>query len=224
MFCEDFESGALDPATWSTKTSRASVMVDGTRAARGTRALHVRITDYASDVGNLAQIVMKRTFPVAGKHLYVRAFIYLGPEMPDRHFSVIPADGIEPLAGGGFLGYVVNLVPYPTRPGRPLLFRYLWNHGTAEPAEKYGTDAAPVGRWQCWEWEIRGATNELAFALDDKPLPSFTVTSAMGWTAPQNARFSFGWRSHHPEPNHPNGFEIWIDELAIADQKIGCSN
>jgi hypothetical protein len=163
--------------------------------------------------GNKGHIATRTPFPIAGNHTFVRAFVYIQAN-PDRWFSVLSARATD-------MGYSVTVVPNPY--GTPGQYRFLWFHGTGEPAEKYAAQKAPVNRWACWEWEIRGATNEMTLSIDDKPVPSFTITQAMGWMAPAAAPLTFGYDSAHPEPNHPAGFDLWVDEIAVNSAKIGCA-
>src|SRR5262245_26544548 len=127
-FCEDFENGSIDTTRWTVTQQKAVVGVDAVRAARGKYALHVRVSDVAAMYGNRGQITTRRTFPVAGSRLFMRAFVYIQAD-PDRWYTVMSAKGTD-------FSYSLTVVPMITRPGRPGLYRYLWGTGMGEPAEK----------------------------------------------------------------------------------------
>jgi hypothetical protein len=214
VFCEDFEAAALDPARWSITQSRATVTLDASRAARGRRSLHVAVTDPTYDGRHTGVVATRKAFPIAGAQLFVRAFVYIDPISTHRHYTVIGASG-------GGLGYAVNVVPAWDPPYQPAQFRYLWSHGAGEPGATYGKPPtqAPMGRWACWEWEIRGASNELRFQLDGRDTPAFRVDAPMGWTAPGTAQLRFGLDSAHAVSET---FSLWIDEIAVSTERIGC--
>jgi hypothetical protein len=228
LLCDDFESGALDAHRWTVKRSHARLEVDTTRAAHGGHALHARVDDVAAPYGSRATVTSREAIAIAGSRVFVRIWVYVTEPraMPERHYTVMSASGTDKLPDGGALGYTVNVVPDRFTDARPQMFRFLWSRGPGEPGgEKYAakTELAPAGRWACWEWEMRGASNEQAFSVDGARLASFAVTPEMGWTAPGRAQLVFGFQTFHPEPAHPAGFDFWIDDIAVANQPIGCA-
>ena len=100
QFCEDFESGTLDAATW--KTGGTAPVIDEVQAARGKKALHV-----AQGQGN-SQIRTGKVFPAMNGRYWGRAFVYLNA-MPHystdadslnySHWTVIAATGEPPRIG-----------------------------------------------------------------------------------------------------------------------------
>ncbi len=45
----------------------------------------------------------------------------------------------------------------------------------------------------------------------------------LAWTVPGNAQLLFGLHNSHPEPSHPDGFNLWVDEIAVGTDRIGCA-
>src|SRR5689334_15899571 len=62
--CEDFGSGRIDPATWSTVQIQGSLTVDSARAHRGSYSLHAHTNAYSGTSMSLnAQLQETKTFP-----------------------------------------------------------------------------------------------------------------------------------------------------------------
>lgn len=214
LFCEDFESGTLDPTKWTLTQTEASVGVDSTKVARGQKGFHVKIVNPTSEVYHLGAITTVKTFPVAGQRLFVRAFVQLPAVSTHRHYGVFLA--------AGNTRYHVDVIPEWNAPYLPANFRLLWDKGPGgEPPATYGKPwtQTPLGRWACWEWELRGTNNEVHFSIDDVDIPGLKVDASMNWTAPTTARLRFGIESFHAMDA---GFNLWIDEIAVSAEKIGC--
>jgi hypothetical protein len=86
---------------------------------------------------------------------------------------------------------------------------------------KSSKTAAPTGTWACWEWELRGTSNGLALWMNDQPVNDLTVAPPLTWPAPSEARLRFG-SSSAPDSFGPEGHDLWYDEIAIANERIGC--
>src|SRR5262245_55469172 len=90
LFCEDFESGALDPAVW--KIEGTSPVVDDLQKARGAKALHV-----VREGNGLSRVRQKKSFPMPRNRYYGRAFVYFealpAEAMRYSHWTIIAATG-----------------------------------------------------------------------------------------------------------------------------------
>lgn len=220
LLCEDFESGAIAPGRWSVTQDSATVEVTTGKAARGTHSLLVHVSNKLSGGDNVGYIYSKKTFPLSGATLFIRALVYVPSAVPDRHYSVMEARGTKN-PDGSYPGYGLNLVPDLVELDKPSVFRTL-RYTVLGPSSqaKNSSQRVPYDQWTCFEWELRGTTNDLYFNLDDKAVPSMTVK---GWTAPAGVRLYFGERTVHDEPKYPDGFDLWIDEILVSTQKIGCA-
>ncbi len=212
LFCEDFESGMLDPMRWSTQKTNSVIAVDGTRFARGKNAAHLKITSTRAE--SQAYIKTTASFPLAGNHVFVRAFYYFDTALPNRWFTVFKANETTPPAGGL---YRLDLIPTSeTRPMVPAYYRWMGRESSR--------DLAPQGIWACWEWEFNfeGANNEIHFFSQEAPLTRLDV---VGTPAIKTASLTFGANlPFHPDINvRPDGFNIWIDEVAVTKERLGCT-
>ncbi len=216
--CEDFESGKIDSTVWSLGQSKAAATIESARAARGKNALHVTVSEPMVDGYHLGFITTKRAFPVAGANLFVRAFVYIDAISTHRHFTVFSATGNSK--------YAIDVIPAWNPPYLPANYRMLWyppgKLGGEPTGDTYGKPwtQTPLGRWACWEWEMHGATNETRFSIDDKEIVPLRIDAQMGWTAPTTAKLGFGMEQFHAVRE---GFSLWIDEIAVSTEKIGCA-
>lgn len=78
----------------------------------------------------------------------------------------------------------------------------------------------PLGRWTCWEWELHGATNELALSVDDRPIPGTKVAAAKNWLAPGHVAVDLFL--YMGVGSFERTYSVWYDEVAVDDKRIGC--
>ncbi len=225
--CEDFESGVINPAIW-TVIGAPSVAVGTAEHARGARALHITKT-----ANGAAYIRETMTFPAVNNSYYGRAFMKF-VSMPARpmtysHWTVLAASG--------------NIVKGEIRVGGQLptnvAARQLFGVGTDNRTQDAGTgdwttsDADPTGNarevplneWLCIEWLHQGSTNETRFWWDAVEHPSLHTTPAKHggnsnpFILPQFTNLWIGWQEYQPSTET---FEMWVDEIAIDEARVGC--
>jgi hypothetical protein len=238
LFCDGFESGAIDATKWSPHTRRGALTVDAAHVMRGKYALHVHVDNPYPTVSNQAWVSSKATFKTGAPSLFVRMFIYVQNE-PDRHNTILTA--YDPAKGVPMVN--VNLETALSKAGRPNMFRLFWYEkvGQGEPTVKNIPESAPYQRWQCWEWQLRGdgSPNVMNFWLDDRSARAMTIDDSdpttlpkppagqapTPWTVPTSARLQFGSDIYHPDTNpaNANGFDLWIDEIAVGSSRVGCA-
>jgi hypothetical protein len=235
QFCEDFESGTLDTATW--KTSGTAPVIDELQHARGKKALHV-----TQGQGN-SQIRTGKPFPAMNGRYWGRAFVYLNA-MPHNsaeadslsysHWTILAATGSMVAGEVRIGGQLQKRFQNPA----PLNF---WGVGTDNRTEPEGSgdwtnaDNDPMGAvkpvaeksWQCVEWMGDSMTDETKFFLDAAEHPSLatTPTTKHGgnpdkpFLLPEFNAIWFGWAEYQPTTQK---FELWFDEIAIDHERIGC--
>jgi hypothetical protein len=234
QLCDGFETGTLDTTTWTSVGTPA--IVDGIEAARGTKALHVTV------IGNGASLIKEtKTFPESGNTYWGRLFVYFKslPEwLPNdagtsyAHWTFAYAMGTGITAAGQ-----IRLSGQLQAKGATYL-----NHfgvGTDDRVDEAGTGdwtnsdddpdgspaPVPMGSWACIEWLHSGATNETRFFWDAVEHPSlYTSASVHGgnsnpYILPQFDAVSMGWQEYQASTET---FELWIDEVAIDHERIGC--
>src|SRR5690606_20243872 len=85
----------------------------------------------------------------------------------------------------------------------------------------------PENEWTCLEWEHKGSTNETRFFVDGVEHPSLYTSAtdhggnqAEDYILPTMTSFWFGWWQYQADPEP---FDVWIDEVALDDERIGCT-
>ncbi len=82
----------------------------------------------------------------------------------------------------------------------------------------------PTDRWSCIEWLFDGPNNSMKFWFDGTEDTKMRVdgTEVPLWKAPP----AFSWVEigflHH-QSGSPGGNEMYYDDFAIADRRIGCN-
>jgi len=190
-----------------------AVSIDTTRAARGTRSLHVHTTNLA---GSTAFIRTTKIFPMPNNTIYGRAFVYLSGTSSAVHTTLFEAVGKLP---GGQTAYY--------RYGDPVhIIGANYDTPGSTPKTDYAqrsTTAMPTNRWACMEWLFKGDTNELHFWLDGSEVAGAAVPSnhVPQWTAPAFTQLDVGFKLYHDDP--ATAFDLWFDEVAVDGQRIGCT-
>jgi hypothetical protein len=228
QLCEDFESGVLDTGTWTT-IGGAKPVIDGVQKARGAKALHFTVMGSGQSA-----IRESKTFPAPNNTYYGRAFVYFA-SLPTpmtgftySHWTLIAATGSQVSGEIRVSGQMQNGMSY-------------WGVGTDNRVDPNGTgdwtnsdsdpngkpSAVPSGRWLCIEWMHKGDTNETRFWWDGVEHPSlYTMPNTPHggnktepFILPQFKNVWLGWAEYQPtmEP-----FELWLDEIAIDKDRIGC--
>jgi hypothetical protein len=222
--CEDFEAGATgqapDKGRWSVFGSTPTV--DDARAARGKHSLHVH-TD-----GNGASLIQEVvSFPATGNAFYGRMFVWFDslPTAPQwAHWTIVAAtgsgDSSEIRVGGQWDGsknrWGVGTDHGPTGD---------WTNLDDDPHN--AAVAPPTQQWVCVEWLYDGGSNELRFFMDGMEHPSLHATESdhggedVPFKLPAFDKLGLGWWLYQDNPT-PDHYDVWIDEIALDDQRIGC--
>lgn len=221
IFCEDFESTPAGMATatngWSPVTSMGTLTIDETHA-RGKQALHVH-TD-----GNGKAYIQVSPFAPPQNSFFGRVYAWVTafPTAPDyAHFTLVEAAGsgagvIRPI-GGQFI------------PGKSVL----WGTGSdGGPTGDWTNwrESAPAesGKWLCLEWEMNAADNNINVWIDGTAKTELSVSTKMhggtdvDFVFPMFNSIWFGWWLYQSGPT-PNQFDLWLDDIALGSQRLGCS-
>jgi len=210
--CDGFESGALDSSTWAIQGMAA---LDTSKAYRGAHSVHITFSGTTPSF-----ITETKTFSAGGTAavndaMWGRMFVWhqIDSGMAQGHFVFIRAEGQvqgnAPSASsqlhvaGGYKGQFAAEIRTTSD-----LYKYAVP-SIAVPFAKQG--------WQCWEWHTAGDST-LQFYIDGKAVPGMTVTAADKWPFPTFNKLYLGWLQF---AGGPSG-NMWIDEVAISDQQIGC--
>jgi hypothetical protein len=234
LFCEDFESGALDPAKWSV-TSGVDHVDDATAPSvlETTIVAHGRYAAHFHGKGNVpnddAFIITKALPPALLTHHFGRLYFYV---------SVKPTSGHTMMVLGGSAGMSAN----PTlrdfevatiNGGWQLGFDQLNMSPTGEEVF-YPTGQVPVAKWTCLEWEMNDEPDSDSLWVDGKSLgtlddqhinyPSGHVAGAPIFNGKSAGliggftTYSFGFYDWHPNVD----FDIYYDDLVLDTTRVGC--
>ena len=224
QLCEDFESGTLDTNTWT--VNGTAPVIDGLQAARGSKALHI------TKVGNGASYIKEtKTFPEMNDTYYGRMFAYFkslpsSPGMTYAHWTFIAASGTGAngeIRVSGQLQNGKNLFGVGTDTGTNPNGSGDWTNSDKDP--NGAPLAVPLGQWVCIEWMHKGDTNETRFWWDATEHSSLYTSATMHggnanpYTLPNFTNVWLGWQEYQASTEN---FEMWIDEIAIDKDRIGC--
>jgi hypothetical protein len=224
--CESFENyrdGEVpDPAVWSQRATKATV--GSAFAARGSKALH--LPAFTKDA---VQIRETKTFPALGKAFFARVYLYVDKQPTEvpavlYHWTLIEASEASQDSGHRVrLGGHIEKSVGPTDWLR-------FNYETGLPVMPHETGLSDPSaviepkKWHCIEVYFDMATSEARVWLDN------VEHTKLHWQNNMPGRFSFpaaiqslsfGWVEYQP-PATP--WEVWLDEIAVDGQRIGCTD
>ena len=227
--CEDFESGTLDPATWT--VTGVTPTVDDLQAARGQRALHITVSGKGS-----SYISETKTFPAPNNSYYGRMFVYFqslptpasGFDYAHWTFAAASGTGVKgEVRLSGQMQNGVNLFGVGTDSLGDPRGSGDWTNPDRDPGPGGTPSPVPTGRWLCVEWMHDGAHDQTRFWWDGVEHPSLATTPAtphlgnagVPFRLPAFTSLWVGWQEYQ-KTTQP--FELWIDEVAVDRDRIGC--
>jgi hypothetical protein len=242
VLTEDFESGALNPSVWDTRTSgNVTVSVQQTQVAHGHYALQVH---YAQGAARSYGFIVAPHLPDSVRtHFFGRAYVYISPGAPAGH---------DVLLNAGNAGYPLsNFLELGASGGKAVMMSYQQNAADVPRGETIARGSPyPVGRWFCLEWEFNDHPDHEVVWIDGvqagelagftfRPraprAPAAAGADAAGSTpAPRPAGqpgtdlvknfsdFAFGFRSWGAAAKQD--FDIYYDDIAIGTERIGPLN
>jgi hypothetical protein len=204
LLCESFEDG-LDANVWTQLISgEGTVTVDGTRAFRGSKSLHVNVVN----AGHKAAISETKTFPITNNIVFARMFVWFDTFTTGAHFTMAEA---PQTAAGAWIRFG----------GQGGKYGVGTDHGASGDWLQQDTAPVPTKQWTCIEFEFKSDTNEFHVWLDDVERTALNVGAKQhpGFVMPPFTSLWFGWQTYS---NQAPG-ELWIDEIAIDSKPIGCA-
>lgn len=221
LLCDGFEEGAIDTSLWTVeKTGSNVVEIASDQAARGAQSVHIHVQN---DFGYLKNTSV---FPVANNDYFGRMFLRVArfSTVDWAHWTVGEGagngDGSKIRVGGQYrTDASVNRWGIGSDGGPT-------GDWTTHDTDPDGNPSEPAtNSWVCLEWEHKGSTNETHFYVDDVLHPSLSTTatehggSSADYILPEMTSFWFGWWQYQADPEP---FDVWIDELVLDDERIGC--
>lgn len=220
LLCDDFETaavgGAPDSASWQVQVfnQEGRVLIDNTQAHSGSKSVYIDGT--GSDSYRSVLITTSVPFPARSNSFYARVFLRSKNAMGEGHSTYFGAGSADNqrMVRVGFQEYVLetNLIVPGTEYG---LLSGPWD----QPDQGV---QLPAGQWHCVEAFFNGAQNELRVWFDDTEVTALHTKNwnagLSGWS-PQYARAWFGFETYHGEQD-----ELWLDDIVVGTQRIGCGS
>ena len=245
VFSEDFESGSLNSAVWTVRTSgKVEVSVEQTQVAHGQSAL--RIHTPKGGTRDYGFIVATHLPDSLRAHVFGRAYVFISPGMPAGH---------DVLLNAGSPGYPIsNFLEIGASGGKNVMTSYQQNGADVPRGETLARGSPyPVGRWFCLEWEFTDHPDHTIVWIDGEKaaeLAGFTfkpraaraprpgaAAGADAAAAPPPAAppepaavpgtdlvkgfsdFAFGFRAWGAGAKED--YDIYYDDLALDTKRIG---
>lgn len=233
QLCEDFESGNLDTATW--KVVGKTPTVDGIQHARGAKALHIVV-----DGDGASMIQEKKTFPEPDNTYWGRIFVYF-----DKIPAHIQTDGGMTYShwtfaygqGTGATTGQIRLSGQLQKTGASYINYFGvgtddksatgtgdWTASDDDPAGS--PMGVPTGKWACIEWLHDGKNDVTRFFWDAVEHTSLATSAKKhrgvatnDYIMPSFTSTTIGWQEYQASTQT---FEMWVDEIAIDTNRIGC--
>jgi hypothetical protein len=207
IFCDGFENGS---GAWAPTTASGSIAIDSSKAYRGTHSLHAQteaVTDTSQPkigAGYTHLFVPTPSFPV-----FVRMFVYMpSPVAPSVGAFVNVLQAIPPYAGvqlnerppGGYIGGT--------------------GYNGLDTDWSASSDLLPTDSWSCVEIEIDGPPADTVHVyLWDTELAA--MREGLPASVPPLGLLNVGLA--YFAANAQPASDLWIDEVAVAGTRIGCT-
>jgi hypothetical protein len=206
LYCDDYETqtSGVPPTGDFQVDGNGSLIVDDTKPYRGSQSIHL-----TAPVGSGSTVMQfNDQFPV--NDLYGRAMFFVD-SLPTEghHWDIVYAvsdNGFNWEIGGMFGPFLLIVDP---------------------PDEGVSSDPFPTGEWFCLQWQFsyagEGQAHTFHAKLNGTTLMNgeFTGMDAEGhvWEAGPWDVLRVGWTAYQA---HDVDVEMWIDDLAFAEQEIPC--
>ncbi len=214
LFCEDFETGTLDPNIWSVEAGGGqTVTIEHEIVAHGKHSVHFHIPP---DVGTYGFILTKGAPAPLRAHYFGRASFYVTPRLPAGNEQlVIAGNGTFPdfdhfFVAAASLGWMQKIVLTNSVTGE----EETWLHGSI-----------PQARWSCLEWEMNDVPGHTTLFIDGAVIDSYDVRAGLHDSGFGGfAEFGFGYYASPPNngPVVPYPIDVYYDDIVLNTDRIGC--
>jgi hypothetical protein len=216
VLCEDFEASAVGsvPSGW---TAHGKAAVADDQANAGNHSLKLSPADNgerriyhptamlgAAHWGRVYYRVQLPT-PEAFVHSTIVTFYGNGPDIGDAEFRVV--DTVKDAKTGGFAGgkhqFLYNVQPNGAEFGAGSDYDYTFDD-----------------QWHCAEWHVDAVAQSVEFFYDGTQVKLNEGSDYPGAKLPMRfVEVRLGWNNYQ---SAPPGFTAWVDDFAVAEQRVGC--
>ena len=214
LFCEDFETGRLDPNIWSLETGGGqTVTIEDGVVAHGKHSVHFHIPP---NVGTYGFIITKGAPAALHSHYFGRASFYVTPQLPAGNAQLVLAgNGTFPdfdhfFVSVGALGWMRKVVLTNTVVGEE---------------ETWGNAPIPSTRWTCLEWEMNDVPGRTTLFIDGTAGFARDIRlSPRPYPFEGFAEFGFGYYAASPNngPLVAYPIDVYYDDIVLSTARIGC--
>lgn len=211
LFCENFESGQLDPAVWTVKANQGQTMkVQRERVAHGNYAVQFH---GAPNVVSYNFIIATDAPAELRGHHYGRTYFHVTPKPPQKHTELI-------FAGTAGFPKLKYLELAESDWGWQLTYVQL----TDPTGETYtpATGSVPLAKWACLTWEMNDDPDQIRLSVDGKAAVAFDDISFMGKKSGlvgDFTDFGFGYYIWHPATY---AFDVFYDDIVLDTKPVAC--
>jgi len=150
-----------------------------------------------------------KIFPTT--HVFGRMFQKV-EKLPTRKMHWTSIEMVGPLANGNnallrFGGEYDNFMD-----------NYVANGGETAKMSK---TPVPINEWTCIEWEYDNSNDTMRMWSDEQLISDIEVVSDPNWVHPKYQKIYVGWQNYQPNLVVP--MNVWIDDVAMDSQRIGCT-
>jgi hypothetical protein len=218
LLCEDFENTApgMTPPGW---TAHGMASVAAGEAHSGQHALKVSPTD------NGERRIYHDASMLGAQH-WGRVYYKVQLPIPDAfvHSTLVALNGTGPTVGDAEFRFVDTVNDQKTGGFAMGRHQFLFNVQPNGPEFGMGTnyDYTFDGQWHCAEWHVDAADQSYHFYYDSQDVLNFTHGAGNFQDSDLPNGFGevrVGWNNYQ---SAPPGFTAWIDDFALADERIHC--
>ena len=212
--CEDFESGTVGASPNSTlwtvgKANADTVQISTTQAARGSKSLHIHAANSGSQ---RAMIVNTSAFPFPNNTFWGRAFVYFNSPYPSNHTTYMAA-GPNPNPNYQWLRY------------SSFGNGHLGGNDSDPDNSASSNTALTHDAWTCIEWQYSPPTHRAYYYVNGQLVTTLTIDAKHDNTTDLNFKqMEIGWELYNQDNAGGSAWDMYFDEIALNDQRIGCSN
>jgi len=215
LLCEDFEATAVGttPTGW---TAHGMATVAEDQANRSKHSLKV------SPSNNGERRIYHDTALLGAQH-WGRVYYRVQLPVPDPfvHSTLVAFMGKGPTVGDAEFRFVDTVKNAKNNGGK---HQFLYN--VQPQGAEFGTgtsyDWTFEDKWHCAEWHVDSSDQSFSFYFEGKQAISFSKGAGNYAGSELPSKFSqvrIGWNNYQ---SAPPGFSAWIDDFALAEQRIGC--
>lgn len=231
IVCEGFESTAVGaiPTGWTRDGNAQLVQVASDQAARGAHALKLgaatsgarRLIRSAADFGAahwgrlFHRVQTPPPVPAGGGviHSTIAALQGIGPTIGPAEYRVVDTVENSSTMPAGVHQYLYNVQPSGSEFGKGSAYDYRYD-----------------GNWHCVEWQVDATTQSYRLYVNGAEVTQIAISNGAGnhGSGPNRSelpmsfsQLKIGWNNYQ---SASPGFVAWIDEVAIANTRIGCGN